>query len=158
MHEMALNPDTFEGRSDVDILSTLVHEMVHCWQEAHGHPSRQRYHNREWADRMRTIGLMPSHTGAPGGKETGQQVTHYIDPEGAFATAAAALLASGFQLSWQSTTVDEVTRRKKAASKTKYSCPNCGQNAWSKPEAKFRCDICHLPMLPVLADDADSAA
>ena len=30
--ELALNPDTFVDRSDKDILSTLVHEMCHCWQ------------------------------------------------------------------------------------------------------------------------------
>src|SRR5207248_9605496 len=30
--EIALNPDTFRGRSDKEILSTLVHEMCHCWQ------------------------------------------------------------------------------------------------------------------------------
>lgn len=27
--ELALNPDAFIGRSDADILSILVHEMVH---------------------------------------------------------------------------------------------------------------------------------
>jgi hypothetical protein len=35
-HELALNPDVFTGRSDELILSTLVHEMVHVWQETHG--------------------------------------------------------------------------------------------------------------------------
>jgi hypothetical protein len=30
--ELALNPDTFGDHSDKDILSTLVHEMCHCWQ------------------------------------------------------------------------------------------------------------------------------
>jgi hypothetical protein len=35
-HELALNPDTFIGRSDEDICSTLVHEMVHCWQHVLG--------------------------------------------------------------------------------------------------------------------------
>ena len=28
--EIALNPDTFLGRSDKEILSTLVHEQTHC--------------------------------------------------------------------------------------------------------------------------------
>ena len=41
-------------------------------------------------------------TGEPGGKETGQSVTHYIFPGGAYATAYAKLEGRGFQLHWQS--------------------------------------------------------
>jgi hypothetical protein len=29
---------------------------------------------------MESIGLVPSNTGLPGGKRTGQQMTHYIMP------------------------------------------------------------------------------
>lgn len=43
--EIALNPDTFVGRSDKEILSTLVHEMVHLWQQHSAKPGRGRYHN-----------------------------------------------------------------------------------------------------------------
>jgi hypothetical protein len=50
VHELALNPDNFTGRSDELILSTLMHEMVHVWQETYGEPSRRGYHNRQWAD------------------------------------------------------------------------------------------------------------
>src|SRR5260370_31372709 len=38
--EIALNPATFHGRSDPEILSTLVHEMVHLWQRHCGQPGR----------------------------------------------------------------------------------------------------------------------
>ena len=31
--ELALNPDAFVDRTDEQIVSTLVHEMVHVWQE-----------------------------------------------------------------------------------------------------------------------------
>src|SRR3954465_2841153 len=31
-HELPMNPDTFTGRTDKEILSTLVHEMAHVWQ------------------------------------------------------------------------------------------------------------------------------
>jgi hypothetical protein len=43
--EIALNPATFKGRTDQDILSVLVHEMVHHWQDHRGKPSRNGYHN-----------------------------------------------------------------------------------------------------------------
>jgi predicted SprT family Zn-dependent metalloprotease len=76
VHELALNPDTFTGRSDEMILSTLVHEMCHVWQETYGEPSRRGYHNRQWARKMQAVGLQPSSTGKPGGMETGQAVSH----------------------------------------------------------------------------------
>jgi hypothetical protein len=55
--ELALNPATFKSRTDKEILSTLVHEMVHHWQYHFGKPSDNRYHNGEWADKMEALGL-----------------------------------------------------------------------------------------------------
>lgn len=100
--EIALNPDTFEQRTDLEILSTLVHEQCHLWQHHFGKTSRNGYHNKQWAEKMEAIGLMPSDTAAPGGKRTGQSVTHYLLPGGAFERAALELLAQQFKLSWQS--------------------------------------------------------
>ena len=68
VNEIALNPASFEGRSPRDILSTLVHEMAHLWQHHYGTPGRDRYHNAEWAAKMKAIGLIPSHMGQPGGR------------------------------------------------------------------------------------------
>ena len=51
--EIALNPATFHDRTAEEILSTLVHEMVHLWQHHFGTPSRASYHNREWAAKMK---------------------------------------------------------------------------------------------------------
>ena len=90
-HELAMNPDTFTGRTDEEILSTLAHEMAHVWQQAHGQPPRRSYHDRQWAAKMKEIGLQPSTTGEPGGKETGQSVTHYIARGGPYARAYAKL-------------------------------------------------------------------
>jgi predicted SprT family Zn-dependent metalloprotease len=149
-HELALNPDTFGGRSDIEILSTLVHEMVHCWQEEFGTPSRTGYHNHEWAACMLAVGLIPSDTEEPGGKQTDQRVTHYIDPAGAFLRAAKALLATGFQLSWQSAGggQSDHLRKVKRQSKTKYTCPSCRQNAWAKPDTPLICGGCDEAMPP----------
>jgi hypothetical protein len=69
--------------------------MVHLWQYHVGSPSRSGYHNREWADMMKRLGLPPSDTGKPGGRETGQRVTHYIIPDGPFALTCAVLLEDG---------------------------------------------------------------
>ncbi|MDH8410092.1 sprT domain-containing protein, partial [Klebsiella pneumoniae] len=73
-----------------------VHEMVHLWQHHHGNVSRAGYHNVEWAEKMVSIGLIPSHTGAPGGKQIGQHMSHYVEPAGRFDKAANELIQKGF--------------------------------------------------------------
>jgi hypothetical protein len=138
IHELALNPDCFTGNSDEEILSTLVHEQAHVWQETFGRPSRRGYHNREWADKMLGIGLHPSTTGKPGGSETGQHMSDYIIEGGRYARAYQKLKTRGFRLHWQS--VRETKRGRD--SKTKFTCPVCGQNAWAKPDAQLICGVC----------------
>ena len=100
--ELAMNPDYFGGRSLADTLSTLAHEMVHVWQyKTPGvKQCRPGYHDRVWGQKMEDVGLMPSNTGAPGGKKTGQQMTHYIIRGGKFQSAVYELLKSGFSISW----------------------------------------------------------
>src|SRR5688500_13102336 len=121
--EIALNPTHFRSRTTEQSLSTLVHEMTHLWQHHHGTPSRLGYHNREWAAKMQAVGLIPTATGAEGGRETGQHVSHYIDEGGIFATACAELAGQGFSVPYVELWGDEDTRKKKAASKTRYTCP-----------------------------------
>jgi hypothetical protein len=91
---------------------------------------------------MKEIGLQPSTTGKPGGKETGQSVTHYIIPEGPFAKAYMKLKAQVFQLNWQSSPDGKQAKAKKA-SKTKFTCAQCGQNAWAKRDALLICGACY---------------
>ena len=139
--EIALNPDCSQ-RPLREVLSTLVHEMCHLEQHHCGAPSRSGYHNKEWAEMMEAVGLMPSTTGEPGGKKTGQRVTHYIIAGGRFDAACEKLLDAGFQIPWQARTIDEAAAKKKRASKTKYSCPACDLNAWAKPDALLKCGEC----------------
>jgi ribosomal protein S27AE len=139
VHELALNPDTFTGRTDEMILSTLVHEMCHVWQETYGDPSRRGYHNRQWAEKMQAVGLQPSSTGQPGGMETGQAMRHYIIPEGRYSNAYVKLAETGYQLHWQSV---QAVGGGKISSKRKFTCPLCGQNAWAKPGARLICGQC----------------
>jgi hypothetical protein len=141
-HELAMNPDTFTGRSDEEILSTLAHEMAHVWQQSCGTPPRRSYHDRQWAAKMKEIGLQPSTTGLPGGNETGQSVTHYIIQGGPYAKAYAKLKAKGLRLHWQSVPEGQQAKAKKA-SKTKFTCPDCGQNAWARPDALLMCGTCY---------------
>lgn len=143
IHELALNPESFtEDRCAKRILSTMVHEMAHLWQHENGKPSRGNYHNREWANRMEEIGLMPSATGEEGGAKVGPCMTHYIIEGGQFddffmlTEDPVAILAE----------LMVPAPKNKAKNKVKYTCPSCGQKAWAKPEARLMCGECEEHM------------
>jgi len=161
VHEIALNPNGFAGKTDEEILSTLVHEMVHVWQQEYGHPGRGRYHNREWAHKMYGIGLVPSSTGKPGGAITGDSMSHYALEDGPYLTACREFLKC-CRLVWESAAdadhdsgaEDETTGVTKPQTRAKFTCPNCGLNVWAKPSALVDCHSCsaeageHIPLLP----------
>ena len=156
--EIALNPAHFH-KGPVEVFQTLVHEMVHLWQEHFGKPSRRTYHNKEWAERMKAVGLQPSDTGQPGGKETGQSVSDYPIPGGPFEAACAELLTQGVGVAWvefdgYASVASEIegvevvegegeggeeTDAAASKKKIKYSCPVCGINAWGKPALNLVC-------------------
>jgi hypothetical protein len=98
--ELGLHPGFFTLRPVESVLSTLVHEMVHHWQEHFGKPSPSNAHNQEWAVKMQSLGLMPSDTGLPGGKRTGRSLSHYILPDGKFLASCRKLLEGGFVIPW----------------------------------------------------------
>ncbi len=62
--------------------------------------SRGRYHNDEWAKKMESIGLMPSDTGQPGGKRTGDQIADYPIEAGNFLKVCRLMLTEDFRISW----------------------------------------------------------
>jgi hypothetical protein len=134
MSEIALAINHFDSHNDLQILSTLVHEMVHHWQQFFGKPSRNGYHNKEWAAKMKEVGLYPSSTGQPEGEETGQRVSHYIMPDGVFKRLSSNLKVS---IDWNSAPEDEKLKKKQA--KTKYVCPVCDAKAWGKPDLNLVC-------------------
>jgi hypothetical protein len=98
--EIAMNPAYFAVRTPIETCSTLVHEMVHAWREQQPDPPRNGYHDRQWAAKMRKVGLEPSTTGAPGGKATGYKVSHYIVPGGPFEASFKRFAATGQMIGW----------------------------------------------------------
>ena len=153
--EIALNPMHFVTSSgDKEIMQTLNHEMCHLWQNHFGKPSRKGYHNREWADKMISIGLIPSSTGAPGGRQVGQRIADYAEPNGRFERSFHHW-SQNHSLEWAdhisfiesgaiptTESVEEQTIARKKTSKHKFVCPECSQNAWAKPTAALICGIC----------------
>jgi Zn finger protein HypA/HybF involved in hydrogenase expression len=113
--------------------------MVQCWQKELGTPSRKGYFNQEWADKMEEIGLPAT------GK--GQKVSYSVEPGGVFDTQAEKLISTGFRVNWQSlSAVTEKAKQERQPSKVKYSCAECGLNAWAKPESALVCGNCGLGM------------
>ena len=145
IHELSLNPEDFAVRSAEEVLGTLCHEMVHAWQFANGDKKPRRgYHNKEWAEAMDEVGLIPTSDGTEAGKRTGQRMTHLIDPSGEFARQAASLLDLGWAIPHIDVPNGEVKKKKKG--RPKYTCPTCGIQAWGKPGLSLGCEECGLPL------------
>jgi hypothetical protein len=116
--EIALNPEYFATRPVEDVLSTLVHEQVHQWQRRFGTSPRRGYHDQEFAAKMESIGLMPSDTGTPGGKTTGEKMSHYSMADGPFIHACKELLQTSFVIVWYDRFPVEMVREYEFAADT----------------------------------------
>lgn len=165
-HEIAINPMHVEERTPELVLSTLVHEMVHQWQEEHGKKPTRCYHDKQWAARMKEVGLYPSHTGLPGGKEVGPKMTHYIVADGPFARACARFLKDN-DLSLVQDRAFEILfgkksgagkdgdegegegddEKKKSTGRTRWMCPGCELKVLAKPSARLRCEDCDMSLV-----------
>ena len=142
--------------------STLVHEMAHLWRHylgplnRNGERKTNGYHCSVWAREMLRIGLIPSDTGAPGGKMTGYRMTHFIEEGGPFDCECQALLESGFQINWADRIVrpnvpnhdpNDPGEQPQKKDRVKFTCPGCALNAWAKPSAKFACVTCNQRLI-----------
>ena len=147
--EIAINPAT-AARPARDVLGTLLHEMCHVWQFNFGKLSRNGYHNAQWAGKMLEVGLKPFNVENPD-KMVGQKVTHTIEVDG-----LADLLFREIEAQFGADLVVELPTADKAKkpaknSKVKFTCPECGANAWGKDTLILICGACDQPML----SDAD---
>jgi predicted SprT family Zn-dependent metalloprotease len=139
--ELALNPNRFPDRSDEDILGTLVHEMCHMWQATVEEDPPAKYHNKVWANKMELLGLIPSATGEEGGKKTGIQMHHYIDPNGKFLQYTKEFLENN-KLQWNGKKDVKLVKKKRKKTKFKFICPGCEQTIWAKEDAEILCGRC----------------
>lgn len=138
--EISLTPTSLI-QTPKEVYSTLVHEMCHHWQWVFGKPSRNGYHNRQWVEKMEQVGLIPSDTGQPGGKQTGQKMSDYIEEGGRFERAFDEM-PKEFILPFVCNEGNAVSQnRPKSRGKTKYSC-SCGKNVWGKPDLSLICGEC----------------
>lgn len=94
--EIAINANCLKSTGVVRAMTVLGHEMVHLWQHTFGKPSRAGYHNAEWAEKCKSIGLHPF---TIEGKEVGQAVdTNLV--HGGLAEKVIADMPEEFTLPW----------------------------------------------------------
>ena len=128
---------------NVEFHTALVHEMLHLWQLSYGNPSRGGYHNAEYAQKSEEVGLAPSSTGQPGGKRTGQKMSHYPAP----------VFLKEFnnfpfkEIEYLPLPVKEGEAYTGKNDKTKYQCPGCGFISWNKPNVIINCYGCFELMI-----------
>ncbi|MDW2116338.1 SprT-like domain-containing protein [Vibrio sp. 1731] len=165
--EIAMNPAYFAVCPPEEVMQTLVHEMTHLWQYHFGKPGRRGYHNKEWANKMESIGLMPSSTGQPGGDKTGDKMADYIIEGSVFDDLCQSLLTGDFRISWadkfpdrdklqaaiENGTVGDMAEGlsemlmempEQKQTRAKFTCPECGVNVWGKPSLNLICGDCDV--------------
>ena len=98
---------------------------------------------------MELVGLVPSDTGEPGGKKTGQRITHYIATNGPFARAFASM-PKEYLLPWSCIAEQDAAGSGSSVErlKVKYSCPLAHGNVWGKPDLSLVCGLCGNPYEP----------
>jgi hypothetical protein len=137
MPEISLNLKQLSKGEPIEVIATMVRQMVHLWQERYGHPSQKGYYNREWAEKMTEIGLIPSATGLPGGKPTGQTIRHYIENNGLF-DQAFRKMPDTCLLPFQPRALDG-EKNKGNKEKVMYQCIGCGTKVWGKGGLEIVC-------------------
>ena len=111
---------------------------------------------------MESVGLIPSDTGKPEGKKTGQKMTHYIEEGGRYEKAfnrmpkkhlltftslegdiMKALIEGSPSAKGESGSSSRKSKlRPPSRKKTKYTCPSCKSNVWGKPSLNIQCLDC----------------
>ena len=175
-HEISLNPRSLAILDSKEMIQTILHEMLHLWQNEFGNPSRPGYHNNEFAMKMESVGLMPSSTGEPGGNKTGQKMADYIIPRGKLERLIDDM-PKEYILPWLCVEAEvkkyseisgnvknnidtgneilneiianpeSIGMQKYDKKKRKYSCQECGINVWGKPDLNIICGECKIKLM-----------
>jgi predicted SprT family Zn-dependent metalloprotease len=153
--EIAINANLMADGNEVELFQVLIHEMSHLWQHKHGTPGRGGYHNVEWAEKAKAIGLKPYSTKDPE-QETGDSITTKFI-EGGPAMLAVANMPEEISIPWYAVPMaepdgprpespkpeePEVPEVPKAGKRTKYTCHKCGANIWGKAGLNIQCLDC----------------
>lgn len=102
-HEIAINPEYLSVKPKIEILKSLCQELLLLYRYHHGDPETRQIdlYDEEWGEFMMVMGLMPSNTGKPDGKETGKKMSSYImSGKGYFVLLCEELAEQGLLIDW----------------------------------------------------------
>lgn len=150
--EIAINVNIMKHTDLVTFYMTLIHEMLHHWQYSFGSPGTEGYHNKEYASMAHDLGLLLSN--GEGGY-TGKMITQKLI-EGSLVEKAIRSLPDAAIIPWEASELhlpgeggsggssagpanNEDPMPKPKGTRSKYTCPVCGLNAWAKPGALIMC-------------------
>lgn len=144
--EIALTPTSI-SRSTLESLSTLTHELVHQWQHHFGTPGENAYHNKEWANKMLSVGLTP-YCVTNDKLMTGYKCSHDIVEDGPFDKVAKKFIELRGDLPI-STVPDFTVRLTKTKHRPLMVCPQCNRRM-SVPKGfniSIICNDCNVEMI-----------
>ncbi|HYV36890.1 MAG TPA: SprT-like domain-containing protein [Gemmataceae bacterium] len=61
--EVVINRRYLDRREYWQVLGTLLHELLHAWQQAHGKPGKRNHHNKQFREKASEFGLVIDHRG-----------------------------------------------------------------------------------------------
>jgi len=167
--EIAINANVLADGDLPNMLQILVHEQVHFWQFLTGSPGRGGYHNQEWADKAKELGLLPVNVDNPD-CETGDKISTSIIPGSLVEQVIAEILttkADELVFPWstkplmvdddgtpvpppQRSEPDPPSKPQKSGKRTKYQCGVCGNKVWGKQSLYIICGDCSRRMVEEL--------
>lgn len=132
------------------MIESLAHQACHQYRQHSGIPPRRAYHDQVWAEKMVEIGLQPSSTGLPGGRVTGQKMSHYLLVGGGLSLLIRELHDQGLDINLAAATgpagAGLRSANKKAWARTKYTCAGCNRSVLGGDQYNLMCGDCQLPL------------
>lgn len=101
-HEISLNPEYFTVKPKIEILRVFCQELLKLYRIYFGDPETLKidFYDADWGAFMLVVGLVPSSTGKPDGKDTGKKMSSYILPDGPFLALCNELADEGLLIDW----------------------------------------------------------
>ena len=136
-YELNIGAGTLD-RPIENVVSTMLHEMVHLYNQMHGIQDCSRgntYHNKKFKEKAEEVGLIIEYD-----KKIGWSITSPSDD----------LLAYVAKRKWEKITLgrdEKLTESSgKKSSTRKYQCPCCGMSVRATKEVHISCMDCNLRM------------
>ena len=118
-----------------DFYMAMVHQMLHQWQNDHGAPSENGYHNKEWTSKAVEIGLKV--------KGYGYKIDTIVKRNGAFDKALKSMPEdASFPLIVEKKRPTKKEKLSTSGKRVKYECPECLSRVWGKAGINIQCIDC----------------